>query len=386
MSGDSTSMAVAHKRPASDMEGGGESAEGRNGVVGAMGEGLRETSLDTHEAAHATASTGGASRPGESEEGGDGISGARSKRSRMGDGGFATGGAGGGAGSEGTSASSAAAVATSAPTMSAVALAKAKATSSITLTFGDVAENHAGMQKIGEEAAEGFSIADFDEAVAVLSRLDSSAADVVERVRLNEALPEGLMADDEAEVLIIRGGVALLGGDADAVMAEQLALSWDTKAWMRGRVVNKRARYNLCFAEAAQEPDYAAKRGRVVAYDALPHLSALRSALPGVLGPKAAGLACEGNYYYDLADCGIGFHGDGERCKVVAARLGADMPLDYQWFHAGRPVGRRVSLTLHHGDVYVMSAKAAGKDWRCPSRVTLRHAAGSLKFRTIKRK
>ena len=42
--------------------------------------------------------------------------------------------------------------------------------------------------------------------------------------------------------------------------------------------------------------------------------------------------AFEGNKYYDTTRTGIGYHGDTERRKVIAFRLGGDMPLYYQWF------------------------------------------------------
>jgi hypothetical protein len=43
--------------------------------------------------------------------------------------------------------------------------------------------------------------------------------------------------------------------------------------------------------------------------------------------------------YYDVSKCGIGFHGDAERIKVIAIRLGESMPLHYQWFQNSKPVG-----------------------------------------------
>jgi hypothetical protein len=74
----------------------------------------------------------------------------------------------------------------------------------------------------------------------------------------------------------------------------------------------------------------------------------------------------------------------GERCKVVAVRLGAEMPLEYRWFHRFEPIGEPVRVSLGHGDMYVMSEKAAGKDWKKSSHVTLRHAAGCKSFRKHK--
>ncbi len=67
-------------------------------------------------------------------------------------------------------------------------------------------------------------------------------------------------------------------------------------------------------------------------------------------------------------------------------RLGQTIPLHYQWFVQGEPVGERVVLMLNHGDLYVMSEKATGYDWKSKSTPTLRHAAGCDKFTTIKKK
>jgi hypothetical protein len=59
----------------------------------------------------------------------------------------------------------------------------------------------------------------------------------------------------------------------------------------------------------------------------------------------------QGNLYYDISCCGIGFHGDSERRKVVAVRLGAAFPLQFQWFLRSAPLGQRVNVDLHHGDM-----------------------------------
>ena len=103
------------------------------------------------------------------------------------------------------------------------------------------------------------------------------------------------------------------------------------------------------------------------------------------MGDKAKELACEGNYYYDVSKCGIGFHGDGERKRVVGLRLGASIPLHYQWFQKSVPIGQRYIVELEHGDLYIMSEKAVGTDWLFRSKLTLRHAAGSKTYTTIKK-
>ena len=94
----------------------------------------------------------------------------------------------------------------------------------------------------------------------------------------------------------------------------------------------------------------------------------------------------EGNYYHDIRNCGIGYHGDTERKIVVGCRLGASMPLHYNWYHKRKPVGKNVQIPLHHGDIYIMDAKAVGYDWKSQNIYTLRHATGCSKYTKIKEK
>ena len=256
-----------------------------------------------------------------------------------------------------------------------------------TLTFGDQAENHVGMQKIGSLSKEGFTCEDLLE----ISNMLTEQGRRCELIDLNEYLPEDIQGES-ASVLIIRNGLqglltnrGLRGEeDANSLFEEMAAQEIDTKAKMYGRVVNKHARYNLCFDFEAQEPNYEEGKGRIVAYSAVPLLNKLRLQLPQLFGSKADGLVIELNDYYDVNKCGIGFHGDTERRKVIGVRLGATIPLHYQWFSRRKAIGERVILQLHHGDIYIMSQKAVGFDWKRSSQVTVRHAAGCAKFVNIK--
>jgi alkylated DNA repair dioxygenase AlkB len=168
---------------------------------------------------------------------------------------------------------------------------------------------------------------------------------------------------------------------ADMLLQEQSALTPDKMAVFKGVVKNKRARWNLTFGDTAQVPNYAEKKGTIVPFSALPRLGAVRDNLEHFFGKQAAGLRCEGNYYYDKT-CGIGFHGDGERRIVIAVRLGDTIPLVYQWYLRHKPQGKRVDFALKHGSVYAMSGKAVGTDWMSSSFPTLRHAAGAAKYIT----
>jgi hypothetical protein len=266
----------------------------------------------------------------------------------------------------------------------------------ITITFGEIAENHAGMQKIGTERTgshgAGFT---FEELMDLGERLNKSGLCSCEFIVLNRPDILASVADADvrvkclgssAGVLILRGGVnSVLGrtDGANVLLAEQSVLPVDTKALIRGKVVNKQARYNLCFSDFQKEPDYAQGRCRVINFTDVPITSELRNRLVGFLGPKADALQGEGNYYYDVRQCGIGFHGDTEQQIVIGCRLGAQFPLEYQWFYNGAAIGSRVRMDLRHGDMYIMSAKAVGRDWKRRTIPTLRHAAGADKYLTI---
>ena len=98
--------------------------------------------------------------------------------------------------------------------------------------------------------------------------------------------------------------------------------------------------------------------------------------------PDSKELVAEGNFYFDSSTCGVGFHGDDERKKVVGLRLstGGRPPLHYQWFKDKKPIGHRAVIQLDDGDVYVMSEKASGNDEKKTNIPTLKHATGAAKF------
>jgi len=254
----------------------------------------------------------------------------------------------------------------------------------ITLTFCDQAENHVGMQKLGEFANEGFDLND----LLIARDWFEQHGVTTELIDLNYPIENlKIYPNDEAYILIARHGVdSVVGPQYNSMdfFNEQINLDWDSKALMYGRVVNKHARHNLCFGHNDQEADYENGHGTIVSFDSVPILNRFRKMLPKIIGEKGKNLVAEGNYYYDVNKCGIGFHGDSERLKVIGVRLGETIPLEYQWFCNSKPVGERISLELNHGDIYFMSEKCTGNDWRCGSIYTLRHAAGCQNFLTIK--
>ena len=245
----------------------------------------------------------------------------------------------------------------------------------VTITFGDQAENHKGMQMIGKLADSGFSFEDLYKAHKWFTKNGVET----EIHYLNNPVDELKEESEEAYILIARNAVNAIV-DADDFFTEMKELEWDKFALMYGRVVNKKARHNLCFDEKTQEADYKNGKGTIVAFDDVPLLKKVRSKLGKIVGDKAVELAAEGNNYYDILSTGISFHGDSERRRVIGVRLGASFPLHYQWYKNSEPVGYRQIFELNGGDIYIMSEKAVGTDWKSRTKYTLRHAAGSDKF------
>jgi hypothetical protein len=242
----------------------------------------------------------------------------------------------------------------------------------LTLTFGEQIENHIGMQKIGQLAEYGFS-AQYLQQVALMLQSHNIDAQLI---NLGSYLPPEY-GTSVATIIVIKSGLrSVVGIRHEDLMQEISNLKHDTKAKMKGKVVNKHARHNLCFSDFMQAPNYEAGQGTVYDFKYLPNLSKVRAVLPTIFGDKAKNLGCESNLYYDLTKCGIGYHGDKERKIVIGVRLGQNFPLVYQWFYKSSPVGNRIDLNLEAGDIYVMDDKASGFDWLKRNIPTLRHAAG----------
>lgn len=249
-----------------------------------------------------------------------------------------------------------------------------------TITFGECVENHAGMQKIGNTSDIGFDVKELEEA----AQKAQAKGFQCEWLHLNDLLPlRKQLEAEEAQVLIVRGGARMFFDTEDEfklfcneVYATEPIV--DKKAFMRGAVKNKHARYNLCYADEAQEADFAKGKGTIVPFEQVPLLQRVRVQLNDLLGEKAKLLFAELNFYYDHRKCYIGYHGDTERARVVGFRFGSSMSLQYRWYHRSSPVTERMETMLHEGDFYVMSQKAVGCDWKKSSLYTLRHSAGNV--------
>jgi len=250
----------------------------------------------------------------------------------------------------------------------------------ITLTWGDVGESFYSMEKIGQLAPTGYTHADLIRMEAYFKTLNCQT----QIYHLNQRIPQ--IAAEDAWVLVISNGLNCLlpdGRTSNDLWTEQVGLNWDRQALMWGRVVQKKARYNLCFGPTAQNPVYKEGKGRIIAWQQVPLLNHVRTQIETLLDPQTH-FVCESNYYYDTKTCGIGYHGDRERRRAIGMRLGQTIPLVFQWFKDSKPIGSNERINLANGDIYVMSAKAIGFDCAMRTRPTLRHAAGADHYTTLK--
>ena len=254
------------------------------------------------------------------------------------------------------------------------------------LTLGEQSEIHVGCQIHGDGLAdEGFSVEE-------LRQIGQKFGGKAELVMLSDVLPVDAQGANQAAVLHIKGGVDLLmdnAGYADGMLAEQKAVKYDEYYWdrRRQRKLCKIARHNAVFGDQHIEPSDDYRQSTVIGYDEVPLFKKLRSRLPEVCGEKARNLNSEGNFYYNHKS-GIGYHGDSERKRVICCSLGTPTSLYFYWRTPGSSeVGsRRFEFKLEHGDLYIMSEKSTGFDWRMRSRHRLVHGAGAQTYVEPKKK
>ena len=300
-------------------------------------------------------------------------------------------------------------------------------TERFSLTCAPGGENNRGMEIIGRMPikGEGFTAEDIEGLGPYFEKLMPPIMDKVKHLcfpkvsvldlnvlSMDDTVDE-LCDEDQARVLILRDWAASSMGAhgwTTEVFKELASRRWDAEyldpnkyrteikdgeeVKVRGKRMNKRARTNLCFvADREQEP--AVFEGKGTIYD-LKKMEFLNKGVERLRKQIDEGLieigsktkveinVVEGNRYYNLKNTGIGFHGDTERVVVICISIGCDnYPMRWQWFKDGMPVGKPIDIFLNCGDVYVMSEKAVGADWKLKSKYTLRHSAGAKKYRDL---
>jgi len=254
------------------------------------------------------------------------------------------------------------------------------------LTLGEQSEIHEGCPISGDGLAEkGFS---GDELKKIKTKLNTTVLKT-----LHTILPKKVQNDNKAYVLHIKNGINQIMNDdkyADKMLAEQKKVKYDKyyfdTRWQK--TLHMRARYNVIFGNKKIKPSKDYSQSSIIAYNDVPYFKAFRNKLPDFFGDKSTNLNAEGNYYYEEKS-GIGFHGDAERKIVICASLGTETTLRYYWRAPGSSepyLDKHFDLKIKHGDIYIMSEKASGYDWKSRSKYRLVHAAGNEKYININKK
>jgi hypothetical protein len=284
------------------------------------------------------------------------------------------------------------------------------------LTCAPGGENHAGMEIIGRMPVkgEGFTATDLEGLSPYFMDLghNSSVLNLNELGDVNKI--KEFSSDDQARVIILRNWVQRAFGDSTVqeIYKELTADKWDAEyldpnkyrteivdgveTKVRGKRMNKLARTNLCYvAGREQEPEVMKGKGRIVDLKKKIMLYQVVESLKKMIADGLIAIdskskveinVVEGNRYYNLKKTGIGFHGDTERVVVICISIGCDnYPMRWHWFKDGMPVGKPIDITLNCGDVYIMSEKAVGAEWKMRSLYTLRHSAGIKKYTGLDR-
>ena len=241
----------------------------------------------------------------------------------------------------------------------------------ITITFGDCAENHTGMEQLGKLRDKGFSLKEMNKFKKHFDKKYKTKL-----YDLTKLVKEDV---DYASILVVKD---FLKKGQNKLHKELTSHSWDTKYYdvRRGKVLNKHARANVCYGDQYQKADFENKKGTIIAWDSVPRLHKIKKKLEKL---TKCNLQAEGNFYTDggIKKTGIGYHGDTERRIVIAIRTGNNtMPLHYQWYHQSKRIGENFQVDIEPGDLYIMSEKAVGTDWKKRSLYTLRHSTGAAKY------
>lgn len=271
----------------------------------------------------------------------------------------------------------------------------------VTITFGEVATSHIGMNEHGNILNNGLTYEDLLNAQNKFNNLGyetelinlkcllslQTIKDKCDDMKLSSFLDNDENSEP-AYILIIRNGLDCIlkkkNLTVNDMYLEHENLKHDKKYYCnrKNKVLNKIARYNLAFGNESIEPNYESNQGRIIGWNDILCTKLIRKKLHKFFGSKAKKLNAEGNYYYSSLS-GIGFHGDVERRIVIGARLGNTMNLVFKWFLKSKPLSDPLILHLNNGDLYAMSSKATGYDWKKRNIPTLRHSAGSSKYTKI---
>jgi hypothetical protein len=272
----------------------------------------------------------------------------------------------------------------------------------VTYTWCECGENHHGNQQIGQiaergqgfmradlNAAKNFAEVNYDCETEMFNLKKLGLVDENDELLIIKNKNDEIVNVNSAHFLIIRGFIqAILEKNElkmNDLMEEVMGKYWDSKYWdtRRQKVLNKHARKNNCIAKDEQVADYSKGKGTIYSFENMKIINLLKNEFKKI-GEKFDFACAEGNLYEDggKKKNGIGWHGDSERRRVLAMRLGLNpsMPFYYRWKYRHKEIGELMKFNINTGDVMIMSEWAVGTEWKKSSEVTLVHATGANKY------
>jgi len=211
-----------------------------------------------------------------------------------------------------------------------------------------------------------------------------------------QAWPASLTAQynsaPDACVLLIKGGVRWFMDDpraADGLFGEQLSLPYEGKFFDKGRTFTRRSYKTLKFGDAPVKRSADYSQPTVYSFGAVPHLQKFLGSLSKL---KASLCSVRGVEYFvsrreKASDGGmmacasrLGWHGDHEP-KAVSLSLGHAGILKFSWRLPGTSANfpnSHTEVILEHGDMYLLSEKASGRNWKKRSLLRVVHSSSLL--------
>lgn len=167
-----------------------------------------------------------------------------------------------------------------------------------------------------------------------------------------------------ASILVIKNYIT------NNIYQEALGINWDKKVLLRNKVVNRIGKYAITIDNFPEEPNYEQGQYRVISYDSLPKTNKLKNKLSLVFNQDA--LECQGEYYCDQEKLKLKYQGSKVN-NMMCVHLGNSIQLSYKWFFANKPVSDDMKIILEHGDLYIMSEKATGHDYKLKKNPILKY-------------
>lgn len=175
------------------------------------------------------------------------------------------------------------------------------------------------------------------------------------------------------------------GQNAD--ITEQLyeslnSLQCDERRVSRGHVLPIHGEGSACIGSISRQGSPEDGVGTVHDRESVPGFSELSATFVKMFGGKGAHISWYMKKFKQASDCCHNFIGSdigtwGMARIVVGRPSNFEVPMQFQWWFKGMPIGWRRKITLKHGTLVLLDGDYAfGRNWRKTNELTMRNALG----------